>query len=307
MLTGMLTGCIGSAAMLVIMMGIACGARDDSKKLCEKFKTKIQVADETQDLDTLRACYLLETTDANVTVADASQTTTTATTTTSPGPIVGNTTASRPFGLATDKGSVPVVPLKITTEPIHAVRPNGTKYHKNGILAGDTVTKSAGTGVAATPSPPVYPPKPRDVIAAKAGAQGGAIAGKVAGAEAGKTAGEQAGKEAGKEAAAVFANESYTRDEVRAKAYKAGFEAGKEAGSEVVSGLVAKNVTLSTATVRPAAKKEAAPAKKEVVSANKTATQMLELNESVPHNTTNSSSNWEYSGFLSKFVSAFKA
>lgn len=37
---GMLAGCIGSAAMLAIMMGNAGGAWDNSKKLCEKLKLK---------------------------------------------------------------------------------------------------------------------------------------------------------------------------------------------------------------------------------------------------------------------------
>merc|ERR1719223_1905746 len=37
---GMLAGCIGSAAMLAVMMGNAGGAWDNSKKLCEKLKIK---------------------------------------------------------------------------------------------------------------------------------------------------------------------------------------------------------------------------------------------------------------------------
>jgi len=37
---GMLAGCIGSAAMLAVMMGNAGGAWDNSKKLCEKLKLK---------------------------------------------------------------------------------------------------------------------------------------------------------------------------------------------------------------------------------------------------------------------------
>jgi inorganic pyrophosphatase len=37
---GMLAGCIGSAAMLAVMMGNAGGAWDNSKKLCEKMKLK---------------------------------------------------------------------------------------------------------------------------------------------------------------------------------------------------------------------------------------------------------------------------
>jgi len=40
MLMGLLAGCIGSAAMLAIMMGNAGGAWDNSKKLCEKLKLK---------------------------------------------------------------------------------------------------------------------------------------------------------------------------------------------------------------------------------------------------------------------------
>merc|ERR1719507_2449731 len=40
MLMGLLAGCIGSAAMLAIMMGNAGGAWDNSKKLCEKLKIK---------------------------------------------------------------------------------------------------------------------------------------------------------------------------------------------------------------------------------------------------------------------------
>merc|ERR1712050_813256 len=37
---GLLAGCIGSAAMLAVMMGNAGGAWDNSKKLCEKLKLK---------------------------------------------------------------------------------------------------------------------------------------------------------------------------------------------------------------------------------------------------------------------------
>merc|ERR1712048_161957 len=39
-LMGLLAGCIGSAAMLAVMMGNAGGAWDNSKKLCEKLKLK---------------------------------------------------------------------------------------------------------------------------------------------------------------------------------------------------------------------------------------------------------------------------
>merc|ERR1712137_1158810 len=39
-LMGLLAGCVGSAAMLAIMMGNAGGAWDNSKKLCEKLKIK---------------------------------------------------------------------------------------------------------------------------------------------------------------------------------------------------------------------------------------------------------------------------
>merc|ERR1712190_420822 len=37
---GLLAGCIGSAAMMAVMMGNAGGAWDNSKKLCEKLKIK---------------------------------------------------------------------------------------------------------------------------------------------------------------------------------------------------------------------------------------------------------------------------
>merc|ERR1712151_1111624 len=37
---GLLAGCIGSAAMLAVLMGNAGGAWDNSKKLCEKLKIK---------------------------------------------------------------------------------------------------------------------------------------------------------------------------------------------------------------------------------------------------------------------------
>merc|ERR1712232_1427203 len=37
---GLLAGCIGSAAMMAVMMGNAGGAWDNSKKLCEKLKLK---------------------------------------------------------------------------------------------------------------------------------------------------------------------------------------------------------------------------------------------------------------------------
>merc|ERR1719382_1076230 len=40
MLMGLLAGCIGSAAMLAIMMSNSGGAWDNSKKLCEKLKLK---------------------------------------------------------------------------------------------------------------------------------------------------------------------------------------------------------------------------------------------------------------------------
>merc|ERR1719399_912035 len=39
-LMGLLAGCIGSAAMLAVMMGNAGGAWDNTKKLCEKLKLK---------------------------------------------------------------------------------------------------------------------------------------------------------------------------------------------------------------------------------------------------------------------------
>merc|ERR1712147_544469 len=39
-LMGLLAGCIGSAAMMAIMMGNAGGAWDNTKKLCEKLKLK---------------------------------------------------------------------------------------------------------------------------------------------------------------------------------------------------------------------------------------------------------------------------
>merc|ERR1719148_669818 len=40
MLMGLLAGCIGSAAMLAILMGNAGGAWDNAKKLCEKLDLK---------------------------------------------------------------------------------------------------------------------------------------------------------------------------------------------------------------------------------------------------------------------------
>merc|ERR1711979_121745 len=40
MLMGLLAGCIGSAAMMAVMMGNAGGAWDNAKKLCEKLKLK---------------------------------------------------------------------------------------------------------------------------------------------------------------------------------------------------------------------------------------------------------------------------
>merc|ERR1711972_1301787 len=40
MVMGLLAGCIGSAAMMTIMMGNAGGAWDNAKKLCEKLKIK---------------------------------------------------------------------------------------------------------------------------------------------------------------------------------------------------------------------------------------------------------------------------
>jgi len=233
----------------------ACVKKQGEAKVgyCLKFQSAISEADKSTDLDTLRACYLMEeeaktvagpiisklnvTSNATAPLGNGSAAT--------PEPLLSGSQAARPFGVRTANGSVPVEPSRITVEPLHAVRRNGSAYEDHHILAGDGPLQSAGKGSAGPATIPAVPPPTRHELAVDAGVEAGGLAGATAGAAAGKAAGEKAGMAAGEEVGVAIAeNKTIPRSEVEAAAYKAGFEAGQAEGSKVtaVASLVAKKV-----------------------------------------------------------------
>jgi hypothetical protein len=230
---------------------------------CQQFQNSIQVADHSTDLDTLRACYLLEEeakTVAAPIVAPANTTGITAGGTgnaTPPEPVLTNASAAKPFGETVDKGSVPVKPgdpSRITVEPLHGVRRNGSAYEDHHILQGDGPLSSAGKG---TPAEKDLPAFTREQLAVGAATEAGKLAGGTAGSEAGKAAGEDAGHAAGKEVGLdIAANKTVPREAIESAAYKAGFDAGKEAGADVVT----KEVTSSLVRVASTTVKRVADA-----------------------------------------------
>jgi hypothetical protein len=215
----------------------------ENTKYCQQFQSTIGEADHTTDLDTLRACYLLEEegkTSAGPILSRVPPRNTSNTfgngSATPPQPLLANSTSARPFGMRTEKSTIPEEPPRITVEPMHGVRPNGSNYEPHHIVAGDGPLQSVGEGTPAKIPIPAVPPPTRQEIAVGAGTEAGGLAGATAGAAAGKEAGFDAGTAAGEEAGmAVAANTSIPRHEVEAAAYKAGFEAGKAEGSSVTA------------------------------------------------------------------------
>lgn len=206
---------------------------------CMQFQTAIGEADHSTDLDSLRACYLLEEevkTSAAPIIGNATGIAAGGRGAASPPqPVQTNSTAARPFGVRVSEGTVPAEPPRVTVEPMHGVRQNGSAYEDHHILQGDGPLSSAGTGSPASEDLPAVPPKTREQLAVGAATEAGAAAGASAGAAAGETAGEEAGHAAGKEVGLdVAANTNITRKAVEAAAYKAGFDAGKDAGAAVV-------------------------------------------------------------------------
>jgi len=209
---------------------------------CQQFQTAIQVADHSTDLDTLRACYLLEEEAKTVAAPIVAPGNTTGVTAagagaaTPPEPVLSNASSAKPFGVRVDEGSVPVNPSRITVEPIHGVRRNGSAYEDHHILQGDGPLSAAGKG---TPAEKDLPAFTREQLAVGAATEAGALAGATAGAEVGKEAGEEAGHAAGKEVGLdIAANKTVPREAIESAAYKAGFDAGQEAGAKVTSSLV---------------------------------------------------------------------
>merc|ERR1719482_2371722 len=136
--------------------------------------------------------------------------------------------AARPFGVRTQNGTVPAAPPRITVEPMHAVRQNGSAYEDHHILAGDGPLQAVGKGSSGPATIPAVPPPTRHELAVDAGM------------EAGMAAGTAAGEDVGM---AIAKNKTIPKSEVEAAAYKAGFEAGQQAGTGVVAAsLVAKKV-----------------------------------------------------------------
>jgi len=231
----------------------ACVKKQGEAKVgyCLKFQNAIKEADKSTDLDTLRACYLMEeeakttagpiisklnaTSNVTMPLGNGSAAT--------PAPLLAGDQASRPFGVRTANSSVPAEPPRITVEPMHAVRQNGSAYEDHHILQGDGPLQSVGKGKAGPATIPAVPPPTRHELAVSAGTEAGGLAGATAGAAAGREAGQEAGVAAGKEVAISIAeNKTVPRSEVEAAAYKAGFEAGQQAGASVVASLVAKKV-----------------------------------------------------------------
>jgi hypothetical protein len=243
----------------------ACVRKQGEAKVgyCTKFQNAISEADKSTDLDTLRACYLMEEeakTVAGPIVHGPLNATSNVTTpmgngsAATPEPLLSGSQAARPFGLRTTNSSVPAEPPRITVEPMHAVRKNGSAYEDHHILQGDGPLQSVGKGKAGTDKIPAVPPPTRHELAIDAGTEAGALAGATAGAAAGKEAGEKAGTAAGEDVAVAIAeNKTIPRSEVEAAAYKAGFEAGQQAGSKVTvaASLVAKKAEKVLAQPKP--------------------------------------------------------
>merc|ERR1719238_1867006 len=116
-----------------------------------------------------------------------------------PAPLLSGDQAARPFGLRTGNSTVPAEPSRITVEPMHAVRKNGSAYEDHHILAGDGPLQAVGKGSAGPATIPAVPPPTRHELAVGAGVEAGGLAGATAGAAAGKAAGEKAGIAAGEE------------------------------------------------------------------------------------------------------------
>jgi hypothetical protein len=236
----------------------ACVKKQGEAKVgyCLKFQSAISEADKSTDLDTLRACYLMEeeakttagpiisklnaTANVSIPIGNGSAAT--------PAPLLSGEEAARPFGVPNGTGTVPAAPPRITVEPMHAVRKNGSAYEDHHILAGDGPLQSVGKGSSGPATIPAVPPPTRHELAVDAGKEAGGLAGATAGAAAGKEAGQVAGTAAGEDVAIKIAeNKTIPKTEVEAAAYKAGFEAGQAAGSSVVASLVAKKVAKAVA------------------------------------------------------------
>jgi hypothetical protein len=235
----------------------ACVKKQGEAKVgyCLKFQSAISEADKSTDLDTLRACYLMEeeaktvagpiitklngTSNVTTPVGNGS-----ATPPATPGPLLRDTMAATPFGTANGTGNIPKEPPRITVKPLHGVRQNGSAYEDHHILAGDGPLQSAGKGSSGPATIPAVPPPTRHELAVEAGMEAGGLAGATAGAAAGKEAGMAAGTAAGEDVGmAIAKNKTIPKSEVEAAAYKAGFEAGQQAGTGVVAAsLVAKKV-----------------------------------------------------------------
>jgi hypothetical protein len=247
----------------------ACVRKQGEAKVgyCLKFQNAISEADKSTDLDTLRACYLMEeeaktvagpiisklNATSNVSLGNGSAAT--------PAPLLSGEAAARPFGVRNSSGTVPAEPPRITVEPMHAVRQNGSAYEDHHILAGDGPLQAVGKGKAGPATIPAVPPPTRHELAVDAGKEAGGLAGATAGAAAGKEAGMEAGTAAGEDVAVSIAeNKTIPKSEVEAAAYKAGFEAGQVAGSSVVASLVAKTVGKLVTGVTPKAVEKVATA-----------------------------------------------
>jgi len=166
--------------------------------------------------------------------------------------VLTNSSSAKPFGVRVDEGSVPVNPSRITVEPIHGVRRNGSAYEDHHILQGDGPLSSAGKG---TPAEKDLPAFTREQLAVGAATEAGSLAGGAAGAEAGKAAGEDAGHAAGKEVGLdIAANKTVPREAIESAAYKAGFDAGQEAGAKVVASSLVRVASTTVKRVSDAVK-----------------------------------------------------
>jgi hypothetical protein len=228
----------------------------DSVEYCMQFQSAIGAADHSTDLDTLRACYLMEEEVKTVAAPIVGNSTGMSAggqgASEPPQPLQTNATASKPFGVSVSDGAVPAEPPRVTVEPMHGVRRNGSAYEEHHILQGDGPLSSAGTGTPAEKDLPAVPPPTREELAVGAATEAGALAGATAGAAAGENAGEAAGHAAGKEVGLDIAkNDTMPRESVEAAAYKAGFEAGKSAGGAVVKDVKQALVRVHASTSKP--------------------------------------------------------
>lgn len=256
-----------------------CMRSGEDASYCMQFSSAIKSADVETDLDTLRACYLLKEVKGAGPIAGEANATNEFGAEKPAGPILVNSTVAQPFGVPTQEATVPAEPPRITVEPLHAVRRNGTAYNASHIVAGDGNLHTAGEGEPAKQDLPWVPPPTRHEVATEAAAEGGRAAGAAVGSamghEVGATAGEKAGVEAGKE---VLESHNGTKEELSDAAYKAGFEAGQKAGKEALSSAlvhvanstqktnataVAANATKEPAKAEPKAEPAKAPVKAE--------------------------------------------